>query len=621
MRQYETFVGPALWSSDVPDASDFDILYSVAEWIPGEALSTAVVALEPTQSLQLVGQVAQAVNFLHNVSDPLALNGIVHRDIKPSNVHITPNGEAVLLDFGMAKPQDENEMTLGAGTFLWRAPEVLGGPGLPGKESDVWGIGALAYWVIVGEPTRLEGAEAAREQILQKARELELADPPALASHISSLLESRPGGRPSDLDVWASVLASIQSGARRRARNMRKGLVVAVAAVLIAGATITIADFVKPPPGTPAVLTLLADSSGKSTSQIWTIRCNAERHFLSGSGVQAGSKIDATFSNTASNTISASETVRALKDGHFRIPWACGVSQIESSWSLVVTTPHQQGKRTVTVMGSAPITSLQLATLKTVSENNGVFTAKAGSSIAFHIYGTNRQGRLIGPNGLPIADGKLSRQLQSSVTSTPHGIASVEDRNGEFVLTDLSPGTVLVVISAPGLGTTESFKFVGSATSTTKNVTPSSGSRGGGRGSSTTSVPTTIVTVPTRVTTTTVKTRETTTTVKARVTTPTVVLGGSYLETAGSAVHTWTDYSDGGGTEGAEIASNQSVQIACRLTGFTVADGNQWWYKIASSPWNSSYYVSADAFYNNGVTSGSLIGTPFYDPNVPLCPS
>jgi hypothetical protein len=93
----------------------------------------------------------------------------------------------------------------------------------------------------------------------------------------------------------------------------------------------------------------------------------------------------------------------------------------------------------------------------------------------------------------------------------------------------------------------------------------------------------------------------------------------TYSETTGSVVHTWTDYSDAGGTEGPEIPSNDTVQIACKLEGFRVADGNTWWYRIASSPWSSSYYGSADAFYNNGETSGSLKGTPFVDPNVPNC--
>jgi hypothetical protein len=93
----------------------------------------------------------------------------------------------------------------------------------------------------------------------------------------------------------------------------------------------------------------------------------------------------------------------------------------------------------------------------------------------------------------------------------------------------------------------------------------------------------------------------------------------TYSETTGSVAHTWSDYSDAGGSEGPEIGSNQTVQIACWVSGFRVADGNTYWYEIASSPWNDAYYVSADAFYNNGATSGSLIGTPFVDPSVPSC--
>ena len=93
----------------------------------------------------------------------------------------------------------------------------------------------------------------------------------------------------------------------------------------------------------------------------------------------------------------------------------------------------------------------------------------------------------------------------------------------------------------------------------------------------------------------------------------------TYGETSGGVVHTWTNYSNAGGAEGPQIPSNATVQIACKVPGFRVADGNTWWYRIASGPWNGAYYGSADAFYNNGATSGSLKGTPFVDPNVPNC--
>ena len=108
---------------------------------------------------------------------------------------------------------------------------------------------------------------------------------------------------------------------------------------------------------------------------------------------------------------------------------------------------------------------------------------------------------------------------------------------------------------------------------------------------------------------------------------PVVTTGGgtppdttvTFPETTGGAANTWTNYTNAGGTQGPTIASNQTVQIACKIQGFQVADGNTWWYRIAQSPWSNSFYVSADAFYNNGATSGSLHGTPFVDPNVTNC--
>ena len=54
-----------------------------------------------------------------------------------------------------------------------------------------------------------------------------------------------------------------------------------------------------------------------------------------------------------------------------------------------------------------------------------------------------------------------------------------------------------------------------------------------------------------------------------------------------------------------------------RSTGFRVADGNTWWYQDRIRAVERSYYVSADAFYNNGQTSGVLLGTPFVDPRRP----
>lgn len=93
----------------------------------------------------------------------------------------------------------------------------------------------------------------------------------------------------------------------------------------------------------------------------------------------------------------------------------------------------------------------------------------------------------------------------------------------------------------------------------------------------------------------------------------------SWAETTGGVTHTWTNYTNAGGTEGPTIAAYQTVQIACKVQGWVAPDGNNWWYRIASPPWNGTFYASADAFYNNGSTSGSLHGTPFVDNAVANC--
>ena len=58
----------------------------------------------------------------------------------------------------------------------------------------------------------------------------------------------------------------------------------------------------------------------------------------------------------------------------------------------------------------------------------------------------------------------------------------------------------------------------------------------------------------------------------------------TYAETTGGQTHTWTNPANAGGNAGPVISSNSTVQIACRLTGFKVSNGNTWWYRIASTP-------------------------------------
>jgi hypothetical protein len=94
----------------------------------------------------------------------------------------------------------------------------------------------------------------------------------------------------------------------------------------------------------------------------------------------------------------------------------------------------------------------------------------------------------------------------------------------------------------------------------------------------------------------------------------------TFQETTGGLAHTWADYTTGGGTEGPPIGAHATVEVACRIAGLPVPnDNNPWWYQLTSAPWKGNFYVSADAFYNDGRVRGSLMGTPPVDKRVRLC--
>jgi WD40 repeat protein len=363
MRLIDSFVGTAL--IDEPDPSDdaFGIMYTVADWVPGMSLPAALEATSKASGMRWVAQVARAASYMHSFRSPDAPAGLVHRDIKPSNVRVTPDEQAVLIDFGIARPHQEGDHTLGAGTYLWRAPEVIGGPGEPGPASDAWGLGALAYWVLLAESPRLEGAAAARELLTPAAKSAGFADAKALSGRIAEMLETHPQRRPTDLSRWADDIE--MSAAGRRPLGLRRLGIIAVAAIVLAGAgTFTALRLGAGPSLSPAQsrqlaaaadrdlprdanlgsLLALASYTRAPTDQADTALVNGMEQPLEGE-FHDGSKVTALaydrnggrlVSSDTSGHIVVWNTSKGVRTARFRMPGRISAVAVNPSGTLVV---------------------------------------------------------------------------------------------------------------------------------------------------------------------------------------------------------------------------------------------------------------------------------------------
>ncbi|MGE0713488.1 MAG: protein kinase [Planctomycetota bacterium] len=205
--------------------------YLVQELVPGRPLAALARsgALDPEEVRELLAQAARAVAAAHAL-------GVVHRDLKPANVMVTPEGRAVVLDFGLAKSGDLRSLTeSGAlmGTPAYMAPEQADGASDPGV--DVYALGATLYECLAGHPP-FQGAP------IQVLNALLHQDPPPLARGPAWLrdlclrcLAKRPEDRPGSAAELAQALEAGPSPRPEGSATLRVALALATVAVAGAG--------------------------------------------------------------------------------------------------------------------------------------------------------------------------------------------------------------------------------------------------------------------------------------------------------------------------------------------------------------------------------------------------
>lgn len=194
-----------------------DKQFLVMQYIPGNDLEQLLEerkaigqgAFMASQVLQWADQLLDALEYLHSQQ-----TAIIHRDIKPQNLKLTPRGEVILLDFGLAKGivtgRPKSNHSIQGYTPHYASLEQIRGIGTT-AQSDIYSLGATLYHLLTGvmppdAMTRMAAEMMGERDLLRPITDLN----PAVSSQIAKVIESAmalsPNGRPESASKMRQAL-------------------------------------------------------------------------------------------------------------------------------------------------------------------------------------------------------------------------------------------------------------------------------------------------------------------------------------------------------------------------------------------------------------------------------
>ncbi len=196
--------------------------FLVMQFVEGKTLRSVMISqgMDFDRVAAIVRQMGEALAAAHE-------KGVYHRDLKPENIMLEEVGggrqQVKLIDFGVARIKDsvvatDVEVTWIAGTPPYMAPEQLRGK--PIAESDIYGLGAVAYEMLTGQTPFKAGSavdlyELQREGAITKPTELRGNLPAAAEAALLKSLSFNAEDRYQTVQVFAEDLAAALTGESR----------------------------------------------------------------------------------------------------------------------------------------------------------------------------------------------------------------------------------------------------------------------------------------------------------------------------------------------------------------------------------------------------------------------